>query len=182
MDPNESEGCLQSQNEESETRFISVLGINCITILGSIPYFFLFAELDVKNKDHKRRILKYFAKNKLSVYCYETSKGWHFISPCLLTLEQWLRIKFPLRKMLENYYEFVNIRWSKKPNDPETELEFFMFNDNFDFVESSSLHNAVTKRFGITNYHNYSYLLVPKQKKTIINFIGYTEFMLDGEY
>lgn len=174
----EPERRIQSQNKESKTGFIPVEGINCITISGSTPFFFLFAEIDDKELDHVRRVLKYFAKNKLSVYWFETSKGFHFISPCLLTLEQWIRIKYPLIKILENYYECINLRWSSKPTDPATSfLNYNIFNDDNDFDESLSLHKLIWRKFD-SIFKLYGVTL----HDTIIRFVEYEEFMLDGVF
>jgi len=181
----QSKGCLREKNEESKTGFIPIMGINCISIVGSTPFFFLFAELDEKDHESKRRILKYFAKNELTVYCYESSKGYHFISPCFLTIEQWMQLKKPLKFMLKNYYEFINIRISEKPTDPKTELEFYRFNDKFKYSESSSLHKLIQNKFGYDDFKQFEakyYVYGVTLKKSIINFVEYMELMLDGVF
>lgn len=51
---------------------------------------FCFFELDeVGNRDHFIRVLKAYSDMYLDVLVHRTGRGWHFLSPTVVTLQKW---------------------------------------------------------------------------------------------
>lgn len=93
------------------------IGVEAVTVHNEHPYFFLFMELDDKDPEHLRIVLDFFAKRRLAFLWYETSKGTHIISPCLLTLREWDLAKRELAGLNLNYYHNLAIRIDTKKGD-----------------------------------------------------------------
>ena len=78
------------------------LGLEAVTIFNEKPYFFLFSDIDSKDKDELLKVLKFYEKWHYSCYYYETTKGFHIVSPVLLTFRTWLfRIESLKKKVPE---------------------------------------------------------------------------------
>ena len=103
----------------------------------------------------------------MPVYWYETPKGFHCISPCLLNIEKWTAKKKVFQKYFRNFYEYLTIRWSNKPiNDGKLN---FIDADIF-YKESRTLHEAIAKRFRRTT--------LKRGIKTNLVFVHYREYYL----
>lgn len=104
-----------SRRKQNPTRLYKVVALNCVTVDDKKnPYFFLFSDIDDKDPYHLSRIIKFFAKNGLSFFWYETSKGYHVVSPCLLEIEEWIKLRKGLHLIEDGYYEGLNIRITPK--------------------------------------------------------------------
>jgi len=158
---------LRSQNKKSKPRWFHVIGLSCCCVRGVNPYFFLFSDIDTKEKEYLRMCLKFFAKNELSCYYYHTAKGYHVISPCLLNIEQWSDMKLALGKIMRNYYEFLVLRWSNK-KIKDNKLNWI--DNGTKFKESITLHQAIAKRFRHTTLNC--------GVKTNLQFVKYREYTL----
>ena len=102
----------------------------------------------------------------LSCYYYETTKGFHIVSPVLLTFRTWLfRIESLKKKVPE--YRFGAIRISKRPTDIAT--AYYQNWNNRKQKESFSLHALMSEIFFITN------VKMVKPKKTKLNYIWYDQ-------
>ena len=66
------------------------LGLEAVTIFNEKPYFFLFSDIDSKDSEELLKVLKYYEKWNYSVYYYETTKGYHIVSPVMMTFRTWL--------------------------------------------------------------------------------------------
>jgi len=93
------------------------IGVEAMTVHNEHPYFFLFMELDDKDPEHLRIVLDFFSKRRLAFLWYETCKGQHIISPCLLTLREWDLAKRELAELSLNYYHNLAIRIDTKKGD-----------------------------------------------------------------
>ena len=93
------------------------IGVEAMTVHNEHPYFFLFMELDDKDPEHLRIVLDFFSKRRLAFLWYETAKGTHIISPCLLTLREWDLAKRELAELNLNYYHNLAIRIDTKKGD-----------------------------------------------------------------
>ena len=122
--------------------YVEHLGINAVTTYDCNPYFFLFADIDSKEIEQLREILKVYRENNLSVYFYETEKGWHALSPVLLNLRRWARLCDKLRPLMD--YSFDTLRFQKRARDGT----ILFFEDwNHKNLESYNLHYELTNRF-----------------------------------
>lgn len=163
-----------------KTGFVDLIGLNCCTISRNYtPHFFLFSDIDDKDPIVLRNVIKYYIMNDLSCYFYDTPKGYHVISPTLLNIEQWHKIQKPLKKILKNYYEFLNIRWTSK-TILDSNLRFLDFGESRSkLLESESLHKSIIRRF---NYPSNVYWNEKKSIPTRLIFGKYREFVLDDRY
>jgi hypothetical protein len=151
------------------------LGLEAVTIFNEKPYFFLFSDIDSKDTEELLRVLKFYEKWHYSCYYYETTKGFHIISPVLLTFRTWLfRIESLKKKVPE--YRFGAIRISKRPTD-SSNAYYQHWNDR-KFRESSSLHALMNEIFFIKSFKNHIRCNIPiqiKSKKTKLNYIWYDQ-------
>ncbi len=129
-------------------RYVDYIGLGCQTSYNSNPSFFLFADVDTKDKEILRLTLQVFAKHQLSFYYYETDKGWHVVSPCLLNLVEWDRSRSDLSDVLDNYYRNLVIRIEYKKGD-SSQLHWDNFNEKQRHKESNQFHSMMRKRFGV---------------------------------
>jgi hypothetical protein len=142
------------------------LGLEAVTIFNEKPYFFLFSDIDSKDPEELLKVLKFYEKWHLSCYYYETTKGFHIVSPVLLTFRTWLfRIESLKKKVPE--YRFGAIRISKRPTDSAT--AYYQNWNNRKQKESFSLHALMSEIFFITN------VKMVKPKKTKLNYIWYDQ-------
>jgi hypothetical protein len=142
------------------------LGLEAVTIFNEKPYFFLFSDIDSKDPEELLKVLKFYEKWHYSCYYYETTKGFHIISPVLLTFRTWLFRIESLKKKVPDY-RFGAIRISKRPTDSATAY-YQNWNDRKQ-RESSSLHALMSEIFFITN------VKMVKPKKTKLNYIWYDQ-------
>ena len=142
------------------------LGLEAVTIFNEKPYFFLFSDIDSKDTEELLKVLKFYEKWHYSCYYYETTKGFHIVSPVLLTFRTWLfRIESLKKKVPE--YRFGAIRISKRPTESNTAY-YQNWNDR-KFKESYSLHVLMNEIFFTTN------VKMVKPKKTKLNYIWYDQ-------
>lgn len=124
----------------------STIGINSVTMYDSNPYFFLFSDIDTKETTQLLEILKVYKYRNLSCYYYETTKGWHVISPVLLKLRKWVAVCNQLRLIMPNY-SFDTIRFSNRVTDGKI---LYYENWNQKYLESYDLHYYITNKFYCT--------------------------------
>ena len=142
------------------------LGLEAVTIFNEKPYFFLFSDIDSKDPEELLKVLKFYEKWHLSCYYYQTTKGFHIISPVLLTFRTWLfRIESLKKKVPE--YRFGAIRISKRDTDSGTAY-YQNWNDR-KFKESYSLHVLMNEIFFTSG------VKMVKPKKTKLNYIWYNQ-------
>jgi len=142
------------------------LGLEAVTIFNEKPYFFLFSDIDSKDKDELLKVLKFYQKRHLSCYYYETTKGYHVVSPILMTFRTWL-FRIRALKELVPQYSFGAIRISKRPTDGTTAY-YQNWNDRKQ-RESFSLHVLMNEIFFTNN------VKMVKPKKTKLNYIWYDQ-------
>lgn len=128
--------------------FVDYVGIGCQTSHSDHPYFFLFADVDTKDPETLRLTLQLFARYQLSFYWYETSKGWHVVSPCLMDIQDWDRARRELADILDNFYRNLVIRVEWKSGDSK-DLHWDNFNLRQKYKESINFHLMIQKRFKI---------------------------------
>ena len=142
------------------------LGLEAVTIFNEKPYFFLFSDIDSKDTEELLKVLKFYEKWHYSCYYYETTKGFHIISPVLLTFRTWLfRIESLKKKVPE--YRFGAIRISKRSSDNTT--AYYQNWNNRKQKESYSLHVLMNEIFFTNN------VKMVKPKKTKLNYIWYDQ-------
>lgn len=174
------------KTSKGPTRFYKVVALNCCTVdEKKNPIFFLFSDIDDKDPFHLSRILKFFAKAKLSFYWYETAKGYHVISPCLLDIEEWYKLRRGLKMVENGYFEGLNLRVSKKGNDPKDKNLFFEPSYNHSYKESIDLQSFLVKNHKFlptkTDQLSRSKLLESNRLiRTQLNFSKYEEINVLG--
>ena len=142
------------------------LGLEAVTTFNEKPYFFLFSDIDSKDTEELLKVLKFYEKWHYSCYYYETTKGFHIVSPVLLTFRTWLfRIESLKKKVPE--YRFGAIRISKRPIESAT--AYYQNWNSRKQKESYSLHVLMNEIFFTTN------VKMVKPKKTKLNYIWYDQ-------
>lgn len=128
------------------TRSVSVIGLDAVTVDPStqIPYFFLFCDIDTKESETLRRILQKYERVGISAYFWETSKGWHILSPALLRLRVWTSLRLGLQDMIEFYFD--TLRWSGRFGDGA--VLYFEDYSRGKYQESLTMHQLLSRRFG----------------------------------
>jgi len=145
-------------NPQKSTQWIDTMGVDAVTIFDDKPYFFLFADIDTKDTEVLLKTVTIFQRRQLSCYHYETTKGYHVVSPTMLTIREFLHHKKAL-DFLD--YRFDTIRLTKRSSDG-SELFFNHFNKHFRRKESKTLHNLLRNLYGYSeiepneNYVNTS--------------------------
>ena len=142
------------------------LGLEAVTIFNEKPYFFLFSDIDTKDKDELLKVLKFYQKRHMSCYYYETTKGYHVVSPILMTFRTWLFRIRALRELVPQY-SFGAIRISKRPTDGS--IAYYQNWNDRKQKESSSLHTLMNEIFFTNN------VKMVKPKKTKLNYIWYDQ-------
>jgi hypothetical protein len=112
------------------------------------------------------KVLKYYEKWNYSVYYYETTKGYHIVSPVMMTFRTWLS-RIQSLKSLVTGYRFGAIRISKRSTDGS--IAYFKDWNKFKKKESYSLHALMSEIFFITN------VKMTRSKKTKLNYIWYDQ-------
>ena len=158
--------------ETNKLRYADYIGLECATSYLSNPYFFLFADIDTKDKEKLRQALAVFAERQLHFCWYGTNKGYHIISFSLMNLKEWDSARRELSKVLHNYYQGLVIRIQAKPNDNHD-----LFHQNLDFGEkhkvSVSIVSLIEKRFQVSIKIDESRLV-----KTKLLFTHYSQLEL----
>tara|TARA_B110000014_G_scaffold95199_1_gene65321 strand:+ start:171 stop:659 length:489 start_codon:yes stop_codon:yes gene_type:complete len=123
-------------NSKTIIKHVERLGLEAVTSVNGIPSFFLFVEIDTKDKAVLQSLIKYITNKKISVIVYESNKGYHIVSPSLLHFQKWLRVVKVCQQIYPNsfYYHDV-IRISNKKNDSK---EMFWYNADFGEVHKVS--------------------------------------------
>lgn len=125
--------------------YVPTFGINAVTTIETYPYFFLFSDIDTKEVNQLKEVLKVYRHRNLSCYFYETTKGWHVVSPVLLGLRKWIGLTNQLRKIIPDY-SFDTIRYTKRSTDGKT----LYFEDwNSKISESYDLHYLLRNKFEV---------------------------------
>ena len=152
-------------NPETTTHWVKTFGLDAVTIYKGKPYFFLFADLDTKDKEELLKVLVIFQRRGLTAYHYETTKGFHVVSPTMLTIREWV-----LHKKALNFlqYRFDTIRISKRVTDGK-ELFFNHYNRHYRRMESSSLHNMLRNIYG--------YSEIEKNSQIVFTNLQFTTYM-----
>lgn len=153
----------------------SYLGLICHTIIkkSNVKYF-IFVDIDTKDKEILRSCMQEVARFGLSFWIIETKKGYHIISPNMLDVIQWHRLKTSINKFLDNYYVYYVIRIKNKSDD-----KLILYNDEYDsqeFKKSSALIRVMEKRF------KKKFDLHPKHlyEESILNFLTYEHHEIDS--
>lgn len=127
----------------NSTDIIQTIGINAVTIFDKNPFFFLFSDIDSKDMESLLSVLKLYQHRHLSCYYYETTKGWHVISPALLTIRSWLSLVEQLKKQLPDY-RFDTIRHTGRHTDGKI---LYWCKWNTIRLESYTLHELLRNKF-----------------------------------
>jgi len=149
-----------------EIEKIKTLGLESVTIFNNKSYFFLFADIDTKDKEQLLSIMKYFEKWNYSIYVYETTKGYHIISPVLLTFRTWLFRTESLRKKVP-HYRFGALRISRRNTDSKI-CYFYQWNYR-KYKESQSISDLLNLQFEIKNEK------LIKPRKTKLSYVWYDQ-------
>ena len=152
-------------NPKNSTHWVKTLGLDCVTLYNDKPYFFLFADLDTKDKEELLKVLVIFQRRGLSCYHYETTKGFHVVSPTMLTVREWVLHKKALDFL---QYRFDTIRISKRSTDGK-KLFFNHYNRHYRRMESSSLHNMLRNIYGCSE--------IEKNKQIVFTDLQFTTYM-----
>lgn len=116
MDTETIEGNWSKTPKTNGVRYLQTVGINSVTTYDSNPYFFLFSDIDTKDKEILQQVLQVYKHRNLTAYFYETKKGWHVVSPTLLKIRPWVGLTSQLQKILPDY-KFDTIRYTPRPSD-----------------------------------------------------------------
>lgn len=129
------------------TRYAVSLAVNAVTVFEGKPYFFLFCDIDCQDKELLRQALAVYRRKNLTVYFWQTAKGWNLASPCLLHIRKWTKYKAILQKLNEGY-SFDSIRVSKRYTDGKT-LFYEQWNRKL-YYESYDLISLLADRFSVS--------------------------------
>ena len=133
-------------SKTNRLRFVDYLGVEAATSHRGNPYFFLFDEIDRHNNEELRTHLNVFIERNLPFFWYSTKKGWHIISPALLSLKRWDSARKELQLLRRNHYPNLVIRIEYKTGDSRC-----LFFENLDFEQkylvSSDLVDLYAKKF-----------------------------------
>lgn len=156
--------------ERLKIKLKKYLGLICHTIYKSQVKYFIFIDIDTKDKEILRACMQEVARAGLSFWILETKKGYHVISPNMLNIIEWHRLKTSINKFLDNYYVFYVIRMINKTGD-----KFIGWYDTWDSGEykiSESFIKLINKRFKIKTIfknENISHIA----ENSILNFNSY---------
>lgn len=155
----------------------SYLGLLCHTIYKSQVKYFIFVDIDTKDQEVLRACMQEIARAGLSFWILETKKGYHIISPNMLNIIEWHRLKTSINKFLDNYYVYYVIRMISKRGDKY--VGWFDTWDSGEYLISQSFTRLIDKRFKIkTIYQNNNVTLMAVD--TILNFNSYEHHEIDN--
>ena len=86
-------------NSKTKISHVERLGLEAVTTIQSRAFFFLFVEIDTKDKAVLQSLIKYITNRKISVIVYESNKGYHIVSPSLLHFQECFGIMLILVKL-----------------------------------------------------------------------------------
>jgi len=161
--------------ESNSTDIIQTLGLNAVTIFENSPFFFLFSDIDSKNLEELLTVLKLYQHRHLSCYYYETTKGYHVISPVLLPIRKWVSLVEQLKKQLPDY-RFDTIRHTPRPTDGKV---LFWCKWNTIRLESWTLHELLRTKFNKEPLEKLSYHVLTKLDYSIydqLHLLKYRHF------
>lgn len=171
-----TEGFGQARLVSNRLDYVEYIGLECVTTICNYdqrlhPYFFLFSDIDSNESELLRLSIQVYAKASLSFYWYQTAKGWHIVSPCLLELKQWDRLRRSLAKILDNYYRNLVLRIENKQGDSSV-LHWDDFNNYpHKHEESQQLHKLFAKRFNVK--------VTERGIRTNLRFTKYLQLRID---
>lgn len=154
----------------------SYLGLLCHTIYKSQVKYFIFVDIDTKDKEILRACMQEVARAGLSFWILETKKGYHIISPNMLNIIEWHRLKTSINKFLDNYYVYYVIRMINKSGDKY--IGWYDTWDNGSYKISETLTQMINKRFKVKTIiknENISYIA----EGSILNFNSYEHHEID---
>tara|TARA_R110000851_G_scaffold148901_1_gene289284 strand:- start:369 stop:851 length:483 start_codon:yes stop_codon:yes gene_type:complete len=159
-------------NSKTKVRHVERLGLEAITTIQSRAFFFLFVEIDTKDKAVLQSLIKYITNRKISVIVYESNKGYHIVSPSLLHFQEWLRVVKVCQQIYPNsfYYHDV-IRISNKKNDSK---ECFWYNADF-----GQVHQVSETLLGIYESKFERKIPCPNTVKTKLSFTKYEDLEIN---
>ena len=153
-------------------RYVERLGIQCDTTYDNNPYFFLFVEIDTKDKNLLQSMLKRILNQRIAVLWYETNKGYHIVSPSLIGVQKWLRLVKACQEIYPNpFYLHDVIRITKKKNDGK-----MIFSENAD---TKGIYNVSDNLVKIFELKYKCKLPFPKRVKTSITYTKYEDIELE---
>ena len=153
-------------------RYVERLGLEAVTTYDNNSFFFLFVELDDKDKNQLQSMLKRLLNRHIPLVWYETNKGYHIISPALIPFQTWLRLCKASQDMYPNkFYLHDVIRISLKLKDKD-----IIYTENGDtkniYKVSDTLLSILEKRFKCE-------LKFPNRVKTNITYTKYEDIELE---
>ena len=151
-------------------RNLETKAIQAITVFDSKPFFFLFADIDKRDSKLLLKVLTIYRNNQISCYYYHTNKGYHVISPCLLTFRKWSQLTDLLRPLLEAY-RFDALRISNRQDLKF--CSFCDFNIQARFKESATLHRLIDGKFRFIPE-----IKITKPRETDLRFITYYQLVM----
>lgn len=161
-----------NQTQEPKiVRYVDYIGIQCDTGYNDTPYFFLFSDIDTKDPELLRLTVQLYTRYKLLVLWYETKKGWHVVSPSMMTISAWDRARRDLAEFLDNYYRNLVLRIERKSGDS------FVLNHHNSDVEQ--LHNISDSLLSLYEKKFSCSIPAPNRVKTQLLFSHYTQVVID---
>lgn len=130
-------------------QYVQYVGLDAVTIRSkdSKPFFFLFIDIDSKDEEVLRHAINLCREKRLTIYWYETCKGHHIISPCLLGIRNWIGILMRLKRLQDSSGD--TIRWTPRHCDGKL-LFYHSFNTGHkQHQESYDLHYHIREKFGV---------------------------------
>ena len=153
-------------------KYVERLGIQCDCVFDHTPYFFLFVEIDTKDKNLLQSMLKRILNQHIAVLWYESSKGYHIISPSMIRIQKWLRLVKACQEIYPNpFYLHDVIRISKKKNDSK-----MIFSENADTKGIYNISDSLVKLFELKYKCK---LLFPNRVKTNLTHVRYEDIELE---
>jgi len=155
----------------------NVLGLEAVTMRNGKPFFFLMADIDTHDREALLNVLKFFENRKLSCYTWATTKGYHVLSPCLLTFRHWSKLTSQLSVLVPSY-RFDCLRMSRRDTDGKL-CYFHQWNYRMK-IESSTLHTLICRKLRVRNndvdrYYHVNRLELVKPRETILKYTIYRQ-------
>ena len=153
-------------------KYVERLGIQCDCVFENNPYFFLFVEIDTKDKNLLQSMLKRILNQRIAVLWYETNKGYHIVSPSLIGVQKWLRLVKACQEIYPNpFYLHDVIRITKKKNDGK-----MIFSENADTKGIFNVSDNLVKIFELKYKCKLPF---PNRVKTNITYTKYEDIELE---
>ena len=153
-------------------KYVERLGIQCDCVFENNPYFFLFVEIDTKDKNLLQSMLKRILNQRIAVLWLPTNKGYHIISPSLIPIQKWLRLVKACQEIYPNpFYLHDVIRITKKKNDGK-----MIFSENADTKGIFNVSDNLVKIFELKYKCKLSF---PNRVKTNITHTKYEDIELE---